>query len=763
MQGIISRNIQQILSRNSLFHSLLLGITVVICTMVLIGTALHYSQIYFTALNKAETDAQMSASELSEIIAAPVWNIDYDTVDRIIAIYSDNNTVLRVRVEETDGRLIVERISNATDQAHKILSHDINYNGRCIGRVITHLTFAPVKTEQHERLIYYIMMACLLLITILLLTKHILTTYLTTPLRQLEVMIEQLSAGDYPAKCEPPKTRELATIANSFAEMARQVAQREHELKAINNMLSANIEQRIEVEKKLRASQERFSIIAANTIDGIVDHPINSGQLYYSQRWKQLLGYTDKELTNSIATWISRVHPEDLNAVNKLSHGLDYDENDHVEREYRMLHKDGQYRWFLGRTHIVRDEKGMKKRIVGTHTDITVRKNTEQHLINSKEMLQDIINCMPSLIVGVTEKLKISLWNETAQENTGIASSEAEGRNFKNLFPELAFIERYILKSLETDKAVTVPKVTSISHGTAITYDIVIFPITIGENPTAVMRIDDITKRLHMEEMIVQTEKMASISGLAAGMAHEINNPLGGILQGVQNIQRRLSNKLAPNMDTAKKLGFTLEQLDHYLAERDIYSLLEGISSCGTRAASIVANMLEFSRRPDTKQTSTDLHDTIEKSISLAANDYSLKMQHGFESINIQREFDESLPNINCAPQEIEQVLLNLLKNAAQAMGTTDEPIDNPTIAITTQHTPTGVMITVSDNGPGMEEDVRKRVFEPFYTTKPVGEGTGLGLSVSYYIITNNHSGTITVTSARGHGTAFEISLPQAG
>ena len=760
--GIIPHNIQYTLRKKSLTRSLLLGITIVVCTIVLIGTALHYSQIYFTALMNAETDAQARAAELSEIIAAPVWNIDYDTVDRIIAIYSDLNTVLRVRVEEPDGRLIVERISNATTPAQKIISHNIIHNEQSIGRVITHLTFAPVKTEQHKRLIYYIMMTCLLLIAILLLTKYILNKYLTTPLMQLETMINRLSAGDYPSKCAPQKTRELATIANNFVDMARQVSQREYELKTINYKLTANIMQRIEVEKKLRASQERFSIITATTLDGVVDHPINTDQLYYSERWKQLLGYTDEELTRSLSTWFTRIHPDDKEAIYKLSQGLNYDENDNAEREYRMLHKDGNYRWFLGRTHVVRDEQGNKIRIIGTHTDITVRKNAEQRLIDTKEMLQDIINCMPSLIVGVSEGLTISLWNETAQHTTGIASAAAEGKKFKDLFPELAFIKPHILKSLETDKTVTVPKVTSISQGVAVTYDIVIFPITIGEKRTAVMRIDDITKRLHMEEMIVQTEKMASISGLAAGMAHEINNPLGGILQGVQNIQRRLSNKLAPNMDTAEKLGFTLEQLDQYLTEREIYPLLDGISSCGTRAASIIANMLEFSRRPDTKRTSTDIHDTIEKSISLATNDYSLKMHHGFESINIQREFDTSLPNINCAPQEIEQVLLNLLKNAAQAMALAEVPIEIPTIAITTQQTPTGIMITVSDNGPGMEEDIRKRVFEPFYTTKPVGEGTGLGLSVSYYIITNNHSGTITVTSAQGHGTAFEISLPQA-
>lgn len=762
MLDTISRNIQQIFSSNSLSRNLLLGITITVCTTVLVGTALHHSQLYFAALESAKNDAEFRAKELSEIVATPIWNVDYDTADRIVTIYSELNVVLRVRIEEPDGKLIVEKINDATATAHKTITNDIYYNDKHLGRVITNLSFAPVKTEQFGQLIYFIMMTCLLLIAILLLTKCILAAYLTKPLIQLETMIDQLRAGEYPPDCPPLKTRELATIANNFAEMAKQVAQREHELKASNNALTANIEERKKIEKELRASQKRFSIIAANTVDGIVDHSLDSDQIYYSQRWTHLLGYTDEELTSSLSTWLNRIHPDDKDEICQLAHGAYYDEHDHAEREYRMLHKDGTYRWFLGRSHGLRDDHGKLNRFIGTHTDITARKSTEQHLINTKEMLQDIINCMPSLIVGVSEKLAISLWNETAEKCTGITSSEADGKNFKNMFPELAFIERHIHKSLATDKTVAISKVKSIRNGSAVTYDIVIFPITIGKKRIAVMRIDDITKRLHMEEMIVQTEKMTSISGLAAGMAHEINNPLGGILQGVQNIQRRLGNTLTPNMDAAKKAGFTLEQLDHYLTEREIHSLLEGISSCGTRAASIIANMLEFSRRPDTTRSSADIHDIIEKSISLANNDYSLKKHHCFESINILREYDPDLPMVNCAPQEIEQVLLNLFKNAAQAMGTTEDFVENPTIVITTQQTPSGIMISVSDNGSGMNEEVRKRVFDPFYTTKPVGKGTGLGLSVSYYIITNNHSGTMTVSSAKGHGTEFEISLPSA-
>jgi signal transduction histidine kinase len=346
--------------------------------------------------------------------------------------------------------------------------------------------------------------------------------------------------------------------------------------------------------------------------------------------------------------------------------------------------------------------------------------------------------------------------------STGILAKDAEGQRFRELLPELSFIERHIQKSFKAVTPITVPKVTSIRNGVPVTYDIVIFPVTISTKHVAVLRIDDISERLRMEERIIQTEKMASISGLAAGMAHEINNPLGGILQGIQNVQRRFSTDLAPNIRVADELDVSLKKMKNYMEAREIFGLLDGVAESGKRAASIVANMLEFSRSSNIKRIPSSVHSIIDKSIELAANDYLLKTQQNFDQIEIIREYDEAVSQISCAPQEIEQVLLNLLKNAAQAFSMTVPAIENPTIAITTQQSASGVMITVADNGPGMNEDVRKRVFEPFYTTKPVGDGTGLGLSVSYFIITNNHSGTISVTAAQDQGSTFNVYLPHA-
>ncbi len=270
----------------------------------------------------------------------------------------------------------------------------------------------------------------------------------------------------------------------------------------------------------------------------------------------------------------------------------------------------------------------------------------------------------------------------------------------------------------------------------------------------------DITRRNKMQEMIVQTEKMASVGGLAAGMAHEINNPLSAILQGSQNIIRRLSPGMEKNREAAEKVGLDLETMQSYLAERAIPEHLQGIREAGERASQIILNMLKFSRKNGSRLAPVEIVPILENAIDLASNDYDFSKQFDFKHIRLERDFDPELKKVICTETEIEQVILNLLRNAAQAMKGSELP-HPPRIIVRTIDEGEVARIEVEDNGPGMDEETRKRIFEPFYTTKPVGQGTGLGMSVSYTIITNGHHGTIEVESAPGQGARFIIRLPQ--
>ena len=220
-----------------------------------------------------------------------------------------------------------------------------------------------------------------------------------------------------------------------------------------------------------------------------------------------------------------------------------------------------------------------------------------------------------------------------------------------------------------------------------------------------------------------------------------------------QNVLAALQNRAV-----ADALGLDLNQLNRYLQERGILRFLEGIREAGARAAKIVADMLSFSRRSEARFVPVDLEDLLETVLRLAASDYDLKKKYDFKRIAIQRDYDPTLRLVYCDKTEIEQVILNLLKNAAQAMA--EEGTPAPAITLRTLREPDYVLIEVIDNGPGMDDKTLKRVFEPFFTTKEVGVGTGLGLSVSYFIVTEQHNGRLSVTSRPGQGTRLSIRLP---
>jgi signal transduction histidine kinase len=245
-------------------------------------------------------------------------------------------------------------------------------------------------------------------------------------------------------------------------------------------------------------------------------------------------------------------------------------------------------------------------------------------------------------------------------------------------------------------------------------------------------------------------------------MAHEINNPLSIIMQSAQNVLRRVSDELPANQAQADELGLNLTTLQKYLKARGILEFMQGIVEAGNRASRIVSDMLAFSRRSVSEFLPNRLDSMLDTVVRLADSDYDLKKKYDFRQIEVIRDFDPALGEVLCDRPQIEQVFLNLIKNAAHAMAAL--PPNAPRrIILRTRRDGEYARVEVEDNGTGMDEATRKRAFEPFFTTKEVGIGTGLGLSVSYFIITDQHKGTMSVSSHLGEGCRFVIRLPIMG
>lgn len=402
-------------------------------------------------------------------------------------------------------------------------------------------------------------------------------------------------------------------------------------------------------------------------------------------------------------------------------------------------------------------------RLLACYYDISLRKSAELSLSQSEQRLRNLVERAPMALALSEQRCRLLYVNPAFASLLGYQREELVGKNFKTLLQEncredfLEFQQRFMQESTHAISEWTLLR----KDGDMRRMQLNCFIMSGMDGlPQVAMFMQDITDRQRLEDMMIQSEKMASVGGLAAGMAHEINNPLGGILQGCQNIRRRLDPLLLPNQRAADAVGVQLNDVVRYLEERNIMRFFEGIRESAERAAQITANMLNFSRRGNWDYAPRSINELIEAALALIVNDYDLNKRYDFKKISVVREYTEDMPPVLCVPTEIEQVTLNLLKNAAQAMGEATPPIARPSIVVRTYVKDHMGVFEVEDNGPGMPKHVARRVFEPFYTTKRAGSGTGLGLAVSYFIITNNHKGTVELDSVPGRGTKFTVSLP---
>jgi signal transduction histidine kinase len=246
---------------------------------------------------------------------------------------------------------------------------------------------------------------------------------------------------------------------------------------------------------------------------------------------------------------------------------------------------------------------------------------------------------------------------------------------------------------------------------------------------------------LKAQAHLVQSEKMASLGQLVAGVAHEINNPINFIASGLPSLRRDV-DKVASMVPAAAR-GADFDKIRGRLGK-----LFTAIEDGTKRTAEIVKNLRSFSRLDEAAQKTADLHEALDSTLSLLTGKLG-------DRITVERRYGD-LPKVECYPSQLNQVFMNLFVNAVQAMD------DRGTLTIETARDGETVTIAVSDTGKGIPPEIRDKIFDPFFTTKPVGEGTGLGLSISHGIIAK-HGGHIEVESEPGRGTKFKITLPVSG
>ncbi|MFP4547849.1 MAG: ATP-binding protein [Fidelibacterota bacterium] len=552
------------------------------------------------------------------------------------------------------------------------------------------------------------------------------------------------------------RTQQLEESKLQLEQKVHEIQISESKLKRTNKELNRQIHKTEEVQKALKSSEKRFRELADMLPEIVYETDYDLNFTYVNQMMVEKFGYSRKE-------FLSRINSRDLLQEkdvgillnNTYSDTIDTTKNYH---EYTFVRKDKSTFPGLinGITHR-EDDKIVGFR--GIVIDLTHLKESENQIKKLRNYLANIINSMPSVMIGINSDYKITFWNTKAGEKYQKSEDTVLNKDLFTICPDLSEQKSLIHQSIATGEIKIFRQ--QYRHDEKEYFEnLTIFPLRENDEG-AVVQLDDITEQVRMEELIIQSEKMLSVGGLAAGMAHEINNPLAGMIQNAYVMSRRLSpenlNRFMQDKDQALLLH-------NFIKDRKLDKLLNLIIQSGHRAAKIVDNMLSFAKQGKVKYSKLQVNQLIDETLELAYSDYDMKKNFDFKKISIHKQFSNVPITIYGEKSKLQQVILNLLKNAAEATHEkllhSEYPDYTPLITIRTQLKYNMARLEVEDNGPGIPEDIRSRIFEPFFTTKEISGGTGLGLSVSYFIITKNHQGSMHIETKPGKYTKFIVELP---
>ncbi|MBI3474858.1 MAG: PAS domain-containing protein [Acidobacteria bacterium] len=386
------------------------------------------------------------------------------------------------------------------------------------------------------------------------------------------------------------------------------------------------------------------------------------------------------------------------------------------------------------------------------------------------------INAVPSILIGLDRQSAITRWNSSAARVFGLSDTATVGKSLTDcgihwLRPDMPDEIRAWLSGSEARRCDQAPFEL---NGESRLLGLTITPVHVtDQNMTKLLVIgSDTTDRTNLEAQLRQAQKLESVGQLAAGIAHEINTPtqyigdnirflkdafhdLGGL---VATYQKLLS--AAPNSNQSRE---QIEQMSAAVKGTDTQYLLEEIPKAidqsleGVgRVAALVSAMKEFSHPGTKDKIHLDLNHAIQSTITVARNEWKYVA-------DIETDFDPTLPMVSCLPGDFNQVILNLIVNAAHAIAEAIKTgaSEKGNIKVQTRNSGEWVEIRIQDNGAGIPDKVRPRIFDPFFTTKEIGKGTGQGLAIARSVIVDKHQGTIQFETEVGKGTTFIIRLPR--
>jgi PAS domain S-box-containing protein len=545
-------------------------------------------------------------------------------------------------------------------------------------------------------------------------------------------------------------------------------------------VISRMIDDRILSQRKLQDREERLQTLLDSTAEAIYGLDVSGNCTFCNAACLRMLGYR-------AASDLLGKNMHDVIHHSRADGSAYPVEECCIFQAFRtnsLMHVDDEVVWRSDGTYIpveywshpVRHEGKIVGAIV-TFVDITERKTAQEALRRAHEEAELFINSVPSILIGISPDSQIKRWNLTAAQVFGLTVAEVAGKPLANCGiqwsrPDMqAEIESWCTER----KPRALEALPFLNGGEKRFLGLTLKWISAPEEGIDELLIigSDVTEREILGQQLRQAQKLEAIGQLAAGIAHEINTPIQYAGDNTRFLQESwpsflalfaIGRELRQEAETGTISPQTIRKFDALVQRADFEYLqgeipraieqsLEGIQ----RVAKIVRAMKEFSHPGSEEKKSIDINKAIETTITVAHNEWKYVA-------SVETHLDPDLPLVLCHAGEFNQVILNLLINAAHAIAQAGENASGVKgrIVVSTSHDGEWAEISISDTGAGMPEAVRARVFEPFFTTKPVGQGTGQELALVHTAIVRRHGGKVWFDSEVGKGTTFYIRIPLA-
>jgi histidine kinase len=533
--------------------------------------------------------------------------------------------------------------------------------------------------------------------------------FVKQPINKLIETTRQISKGNYLTQIEVEPHGEFSHLARAISEMGREIGEKQKELEYQNDEYRKMFET---VPCYITVQDRNYRLIQFNQEFARRFDPTPSDFCYRAYK-----GRGEKCV----------ICPVEKTFADGRSH----------QSEESGVDKNGNRQHWLVRTSPIRNSEGEIIAVMEMNLDITERRLLEEELEKSERKYHAIFNNIPNPVF-VLDKVRLEILdcNRSVTPVYGYSPEELRGTSFLEMFPTSE--RRPLMKKLR--RSVVINRIKQRDKaGKQLVVNIRVSPSDYAGQTVLLVTTSDITKRLETEQQLIQTSKMATLGEMATGVAHELNQPLAVIKTASNFFMRKIK----------KKESITDDVLQTMAAE---------INSHVDRASNIINHMRQFGRKSDLNLVAVDLNAVLKRTFEIFSRQLTVR------GIEIALDLSQDLPSVSADPNRLEQVFINLLINARDAImdrvaAERPEKVEK-IIFLHTGCDEKQVYVKVCDSGIGIPQPMREKIFEPFFTTKEVGKGTGLGLSISYGII-KDLKGSIKAEANDSGGACFTIAFPR--